>query len=272
MKALLKCELLKLEKSICYKILILGVVLYAVADIYFAGSGIYGTGNGFSALFDSFQTWGRCLMVSGIFAGLFIGGDFNNRILYSEISVGNSRSKVFFSKAFIYWLSCIILTLLYQAVYISGLSLRFGFGYRLDIENIFFLFKMELAYLGIFSAFLSICLLAAFFFKSMFEVTAVEIIWIMFGTQILSTLARTNPVISSFYGKSIFHMINDLTSPFYEVVNYDSGLSSLQLLPPEAIIRSLPLQQYTNVWLVAVPTIALTVLLACRIFKKAELK
>ncbi len=61
--------------------MILGIILYTVTDIYFAGNGIYGTGNGFTALFDSFQTWGKCLMISGIFAVPFIGGDFNNRIL-----------------------------------------------------------------------------------------------------------------------------------------------------------------------------------------------
>ncbi|MCM1172409.1 MAG: hypothetical protein NC393_09815 [Clostridium sp.] len=142
---LIKAELYKLNKSISYKALLIGVCIYALTDMY-SMNGELETVNGFETVIDSFSFWGRCLMLCGIFAGVFIAGDFHNRIFYSEIAVGNSRRKVLAAKSMVYWLACIIIELFYQSMEIVYMTCTYGFGYSLSKVQLFSLLKLELRY------------------------------------------------------------------------------------------------------------------------------
>ena len=128
---LIKAELFKLRKSIYYKVIALGTILYALMDIYAYFAGLYHPSNGVKELFHSFLFWQRCLLLCGIFAGVFIGGDFDSRMLHAQIAVGNSRRNIFVAKTFVYWIACISIALAYQSVDIIGMTCLSGFRTRL---------------------------------------------------------------------------------------------------------------------------------------------
>lgn len=105
MDRLIKAEFYKLRKSIYYKVLLIVSVIYAVTDVCFSCVGVrgYDSSSGLEAFIYSYTMWGVCLLISGICAGVFIAGDFNNRILHAEIAIGNSRKNIFLSKTIVYW-------------------------------------------------------------------------------------------------------------------------------------------------------------------------
>lgn len=266
---LMKAELFKLRKSIFYKMVLIGTLLYALMDIYAYFTGLYHPSNGVKELFHSFLFWQRCLLMCGILAGVFIGGDFDNRMLHAQIAVGNGRRNIFLAKAFVYWIACIGIVLAYQSVDIIGMTCLFGFGLKVTFYRLMLLVRTEIVYLVIFSGFISACILAAFVFKALFAVTATEIAWIMFGSAIFQNMANLNSIINSFYNHSIFGAMTALTLPFY--VSGD-GIRSLESVSVEKIFEILAVQRYTRFVLVSFITVLSALTISYYIFRRTELK
>lgn len=266
---LIKAELFKLRKSIYYKAIVLGTILYALMDIYAYFTGIYHPSNGVKELFHSFLFWQRCLLLCGILAGVFIGGDFDNRMLHSQIAVGSSRRNAFLAKTFVYWIACISIALVYQGVDIIGMTCLSGFGTKLTFNGLMLLMRTEMVYLIIFSGFISVCILTAFVFRALFTVTATEIVWIMFGSTIFQNLANLNPMIDRIYNHSIFGYMTALTLPLY---TYEGGIRSLESVPMEEIFEILAVQRYAKSMFISLVTVLTTTAVSYYVFKKAELK
>ena len=269
MRKLIKAEFYKLRKSVYYKALLIGTILYALMDIYAYFTGLYHPSNGVKELFHSFLFWQRCLLLCGILAGVFIGGDFDNRIFHSQIAVGNSRGNIFISKIFVYWIACIIITLIYQGVDIIGMTCLFGFGLKGSFYEFMLLVRTEVVYLVILSGFLAINILAAFAFNSLFAVTAIEIVWIMFGSPVFQNLAGVSEVIGCLYTNSIFGVMTAFTLPLY--ANED-GFRSLESVPVNDILEILKGQHYTKYLLISIITVLVASTVSYYIFKKTELK
>ena len=269
MSKLIKAEFYKLRKSIYYKALLIGTILYALMDIYAYFTGLYHPSNAVKELFHSFLFWQRCLLLCGILAGVFIGGDFDNRILHSQIAVGSSRRNIFITKIFVYWLACIIITLIYQSVDMIGMTYLFGFGLQGSFYELVLLMRTEMVYLVILSGFLAINILAAFAFKSLFAVTAIEIVWIVFGSPIFQNLASVSEVMGHLYTNSIFGIMTAFTLPLY--VN-DDGFRSLESVPVKDILEILKTQHYTKYTMISIITVLVTTTVSYYIFKKTELK
>ena len=266
---LIKAELFKLRKSIYYKAIVLGTILYALMDIYAYFTGLYHPSNGLKELFHSFLFWQRCLLLCGILAGVFIGGDFDNRMLHSQIAVGNGRRKNFVAKASVYWIACIGIVFVYQSVDIIGMTCLFGFGIEITFYEFMLLIRTEIVYLIIFSGFISVCILTAFVFKALFTVTATEIVWIMFGSAIFQSLANLNTIINYIYNHSIFGSMTAFTLPLYA---YEGGMRSLESVPVEEIFEILAVQRYTKFVLISLVTVLATMTISYFVFKKTELK
>lgn len=269
MRKLIKAELYKLRKSIYYKALLIGTMLYALMDIYAYYTGLYHPLNGVKELIYSFLFWQRCLLLCGILAGVFIGGDFDNRILHSQIAVGNSRRNIFISKILAYWIACIVITLIYQSVDVIGVTYLFGSGLQGSFYEFLLLMRMEAVYLIIFSGFVSISIFIAFVFKSLFAVTAIEIVWIMFGSPIFQNLANVNEVITHLYTNSVFGIMTAFTLPLYVS---DDGFRSLESVPVQDILEILKAQHYTQYMLNSVITVLVSTSVSYYIFKRTELK
>lgn len=266
---LIKAELFKLRKSICYKAIVLGTILYALMDIYAYFTGLYHPSNGMKELFHSFLFWQRCLLLCGILAGAFIGGDFDNRMLHSQIAVGNSRRNIFLAKTFVYWIACIGIALAYQSVAIIGMTCLSGFGFGLTFYELILLIRTEIVYLIIFSGFISVCISTAFVFKTLFTVTAAEIVWIMFGSLIFQNLANLNSIVNFLYNHSIFGSMTAFTLPLYL---YEGGIRSLESVPVEEIFEILAGQRYTKFMSISLVTILAATIISYYLFNKTELK
>ena len=266
---LIKAELFKLRKSIYYKAIALGTILYALMDIYAYFTGLYHPSNGVKELFHSFLFWQRCLLLCGILAGVFIGGDFDNRMLHSQIAVGNSRRNIFMAKAFVFWLACIVIAVVYQSVDIVGMTCLYGFGIKITFYEFLLLMRTEIVYLIIFSGFISVCILTAFVFKALFTVTATEIVWIMFGSVVFQNLANLNTIIDHIYNHSVFGSMTSFTLPLYA---YEGGMRSLESVPVEEIFEILAVQQYTKFVLISLVTVLVTTTISYYVFKNTELK
>lgn len=269
MRKLIKAELYKLGKSIYYKALLIGTILYAFMDIYAYFTGLYHPSNGAKELFHSFLFWQRCLLLCGILAGVFIGDDFDHRILHSQIAVGNSRRNIFMSKIFVYWIACIIITLIYQSVDMIGMTCLFGFGLEGSFYQYMLLMRTEVVYLVILSGFLAVNILVAFAFKSLFAVTAIEIVWIMFGSPVFQNLASVSEVIGHLYTNSIFGIMAAFTLPLYVS---DDSFRSLESVPVNDILEILKGQHYTKYLLINIITVLVTTTVSYYIFRKTELK
>ena len=266
---LIKSELFKLRKSIYYKAIVLGTILYALMDVYACFTGLYHPSNGVKELFHSFLFWQRCLLLCGILAGVFVGGDFDNLILHSQIAVGNGRRNIFLAKAFVYWIACISIALVYQSVDVVGMTCLFGFGIRPTFFEFILLMRTEMVYLIIFSGFISVCILTAFAFKALFTVTATEIVWIMFGSVIFQNLSNLNTITNHIYNCSIFGGMTEFTLPLYA---YEGGIRSLESVPVKEIFEILAGQQYTKFVLISLVTVLVTTTISYYVFKKTELK
>lgn len=266
---LMKAEFFKLWKSIYYKAIVLGTILYALMDIYAYFTGLYHPSNGVKELFHSFLFWQRCLLLCGILAGVFIGGDFDNRILHSQMAVGNGRRNIFFAKAFVYWIACIVIAMVYQSIDIIGMTCLFGFGSKITFYGFILLMRTEIVYLIIFSGFISVCILTAFAFKALFTVTAAEIVWIMFGSAIFQNLANLNTIINYIYNYSIFGSMTAFTLPLYA---HEGGIRSMESVPVEEIFEILAVQVYIKPVLISLVTVLTTLAISYRIFRMTELK
>lgn len=269
MRKLIKAELFKLRKSIYYKAVAIGTILYALMDVYAYFTGLYHPSNGVKELFQTFLFWQRCLLLCGILAGIFIGRDYDNRMLHSQIAVGNGRRNIFLAKASVYWIACIVIAVVYQSVDIVGMTCLFGFGIKITFHEFILLMRIEIVYLLIFSGFISVCILTAFVFRTLFTVTAAEIVWIMFGSAIFQNLANLNVIINSIYNHSIFGSMTAFTLPLYA---YEDGIRSLESVPAEEIFAILDAQSYTKFVLISLITVLLTLTLSYHIFKRTELK
>lgn len=269
MRKLIKAELFKLRKSFYYKAIVLGTILYALMDIYAFFTGLYHPSNGVKELFYSFLFWQRCLLLCGILAGVFIGGDFDSRMLHSQIAVGNGRKNIFLAKAFVYWIACIVIAMVYQSVDIIGMTCLFGFGLKITFYELMLLVRTEIVYLVIFSGFISMCILTAFVFKALFAVTATEIVWIMFGSAVFQSLASLNTIANHFYNHSIFGSMTAFTFPLYV---HEGGIRSLESMPVEEIFEILEVQRYTKFVLISLVTVLATMAISYYVFRKTELK
>ena len=266
---LIKAEFFKLRKSLYFKVILLGTALYAFMDIYGSFIGIYQSLNGLREFIHSFLFWGRCLMLCGILAGVFVGGDFDNRILHSQIAVGNSMENIFLSKAYVYWIACMAVVLIYQSVDVIGITCLFGFGLRVTLYEFMLLVRAETVYLIVVSGFVSVCILVAFIFKALFAVTAVEIVWIMFVSPIFQNLASINAAFNYLYVNSIFGIMTSLTLPLY---TNENGVRSLETVPAKEIFEILEGQHYARFVLISLVTVFVSLLISYNIFRKTEFK
>lgn len=277
MKGLLNAELYKLKKSLGYKLMILGVIVYAISDLYFQVMAD-NTGElfGVQAFADSFGSWTRSYLISAIFAGLFIAGDFANRGIQTQISVGKSRIAVLLSKSAVYWLGCIGIALLYQFVYIAGTCIFYGFGKGLNIELFYCYVQLEIAYLFLFSGLLSICILIAFCLRDIFAVTVAEVIFVAVGISIMNSFARIGEIPKLLYNNSLVGKLSRLYQfAMKEVEDEILHYKRLEVMQPDEILENFNLEWANGVWLeigMAIVTAVIIFEITYLIFRKVDLK
>lgn len=112
---LIKLELYKLRKQHTFKIILISVIAIAAFSAYseirlLSADGLSGSGK--AAFANAFQDI-FMLFMSAIFAGFYIGSDFSNKTIQSQLSQGHSRLDILLSKALIFFVGASIIMLLH---------------------------------------------------------------------------------------------------------------------------------------------------------------
>lgn len=146
---LIKLEFYKLRKQRIFKVLLLAVIAIsafsAFAEIRNSAadnllmSGKTSYANAFKDIFMIF--------ISGIFAGFYIGSDFSNKTIQSQLSQGHSRLNIVISKAIVFFIGTSIIMLLYPMTACIINTIKFGWGEPFTITSI--LYILRVAVLGI---------------------------------------------------------------------------------------------------------------------------
>ena len=268
MNLLIKAEFFKLQRSLSYKIMMIGIVIYSLSDLYFLKITTNST-SGIETFFGSLGMWGRCFLISALFAGIFIAGDFSNRQIQKEITVGHSRAEILISKSFVYWLACLGFTIVYQVINVVGASVINGFGLNNFNEFFLYIIIIELEFLFYYSGLIMLCVLIAFIFKEIYVVSAIEIFIAIFGVQIFSSLASKIELINMIYKKTLFYFLNNIDDFVYEV-KFDNEVPVLTIISPSQIASNLKIE-WGNL-LITIISLILIFFLSFMIFKKSDLK
>lgn len=127
-------------------------------------------------------------ILGGVAAGIFICGDFDNKVVHDAIASGSSRGTIVLGKAMSFFCAIIIMMLPYAVVTLIGLfsgiefsmgNTAVGFLYmlttesgKLDASEIFKLIVLILTQMVVYLGQLSLCLPFAFVFKKPVAVVA----------------------------------------------------------------------------------------------------
>ena len=142
---LIKTELYKLKRQKLFIILFLIVIAissfstFSEINLVTPTNPVTGKESFANAFQDIFM-----LFVIAIFAGFYIGSDFSNRTIQTELSRGHKRTDIIFAKAFVYSLGASVLMLLYPITVCIIHTINFGWGEAFSISSILYFLRVTL--------------------------------------------------------------------------------------------------------------------------------
>ncbi|WMM23297.1 ABC transporter permease [Tissierella sp. MB52-C2] len=247
---LIKLEFYKLKRQDILKVLLLIVIGISAFSAFseirilmsdgLRGSGKEGYTNGFRDMF--------MLFVSGIFAGFYIGSDFSNKTIQSQLFQGYKRLDIIISKALVFFIGTSIIMLLYPITVSIIYTFKYGWGEPFTITSV--LFILRVAALGIILnvGTTSIFVLLAFLCKDIPKTICTCFAFPVLISAISSTLGKAVPV------------IGDLLR-FTTLAQMGSIIDDIIL--PSTVL---------TVFLTAMITVIIVISLANLLFAKAEVK
>lgn len=127
---MVKLEIYKLKKLNLFKILLLFVIAISALS---ALSALTLTGGSGDSLTGKLQFAGNfhdivMLLVNAIFAGIYIGSDFSNRTIQSQISRGQTRKNIVLSKTISIILAANVIIVLYPTIGAAVVTLKNRWG------------------------------------------------------------------------------------------------------------------------------------------------
>lgn len=162
---LIKCEFLKLKKSIAFKVVLAIICVYGtmmtITNI------IQVTPitpiNGISAfLFALAEQSSIVVIIGAVMAGIFICADFENRTIQSTIACGHSRMTLLISKAIAYFVAMALIMVPYPVIMSICISIHSGFGTPLSFGILLNMLASMLSIILINTVALSVCVFIAF--------------------------------------------------------------------------------------------------------------
>ncbi|SHH83835.1 ABC transporter permease [Clostridium intestinale] len=147
---LIQADLFKLRKTMAIKVLFLIATLSSLIMALIAYSIAKGSFDGMNGIGFMFSDINVISILGGVMAGIFISGDFENKIIHGSISSGNNRGAVIISKAVTFFCSIIVILIPYVVVTIVALNI----GNKFNMGNVAlgFLNVMTIDYGTVFSA------------------------------------------------------------------------------------------------------------------------
>lgn len=248
MKKLIKKDLYQIFHN---KIILLSFLAIILMGIFGAKSYIIDIKNSHNAIgiFDAMVFDSTIIVIlSTIIVSSLIGLEFKNRTVNNDIYSGNSRKEIFFSKILAYLIVYNILIIIYPLAGFVKMIPSLGFGTSV-LGGVLHILKVILYSLLLNSAMYSFCILIAFIFRDIGKTLTLSTIYILSFSLLMA------------YGKpaGLFDKAKILNYlPLIEIryVVYDS------------------LTKLNHIMIITSALIIFTIfsLLACKTFKKAELK
>ncbi|MGN0474522.1 MAG: ABC transporter permease [Acutalibacteraceae bacterium] len=259
----LKCEFIKLKKSIAFKVTWLITLCFSVLYGFMVSS----SGdeyNGLSLLLNAFSDNMLYIIIGSVIAGLFICNDFENRTFQESITCGNSHLSVIASKAFVYTLSMALACIPYPVISGAIVAAKYGWGFEtVGVSGVDFAARMALLLVSIFFAYLPIMM---FFVMVCFLVHktgisfAINMPAMMIGTIVLQMIQKYLFPQSEIYAKIYGYSFPGLPTMPFVYLNEEA------LLVDVTLNNYLPIIIAGTVWSVLLFTTAAVT------FKKRDLK
>lgn len=208
MGKLLCSEKYKLLRDKIYWITLAAVVLFNV--MLFSGTeALHFSGD--KALTEVMKKEIITAMITCIFGGLSIGGDFADRTLYHGLMVGKSRNSVLFAKSIVFAVAADGLLFLFPLLFVLTCTIKNGWGMAVSREMVFQPIATVLALLILGFAISEVSLLAAVCFRDVGRTIGVPIIW--YFVMILFLNSADAPVFSRIFPIGILILVSDGTVP-----------------------------------------------------------
>lgn len=214
MKKLLHAESYKLFNDKVFWITLAVVILFNF--IVISGSDILRM-PGYKVLSEIMKKEILTILISCIYGGLFIGGDFADRTLYHALIVGESRSAVLFAKAGIFVTAINVILYIFPLMLVIICTLRNGFGAALSISFTIHIILMIAALFTIGSAIGLFSLLAGVCFRDVGRTIGIPII-LYFVMILLLNSPSAVALAHVFPAGVLILMVSDMLSPVYALV------------------------------------------------------
>lgn len=196
---LIKLEFYKLRKQSLFKMLLLAVIGISVFSAFsemriletegLIGSGKAGYANAFKDMF--------MLFISAIFAGFYIGSDFSNKTIQSQISQGHKRLEVIIAKSVVFFFGTSIIMLLYPVTASVVQTFTYGWGEPFVVASVAYILRVAALGIILNIGTTSIFILFAFLCRDISKTICICLAFPVLISAISATLGNAVPVIGN---------------------------------------------------------------------------
>lgn len=253
MYRLFKGELIKLKYSKALKVLIALSAIFAIFE--FVSSTAPTTFNqgiivyGHDAFYQQFIDLRILMFVfAGVFSGLFIGEDFSNRTIQSEITSGYSRFSILLSKTTAYMVGVCMMIATYTSIVTIGTTIVNGFGISVTAGVVINMLRACFLFMFLICACSTICVMTSFSLRNIGSAIAVNMLLLVLIDGVLQVGAMLSEAVMRIY----------VVTPFVQ-----SLLSVSSILPTGELLKAVS---------IGLLTINIFIILAYVVFYTAELK
>ncbi|SHJ27568.1 ABC-2 type transport system permease protein [Clostridium cavendishii DSM 21758] len=191
---LLKLEFHKLKHNKSFLIIALITVIAEIINVIKNG-----TISGERAFQNSMYDIATLMLLGSVFAGLFIGTDFSNRIINKEVSAGHSRLKILLSKGILFFLATEMIMLVYPIASVTVNTILNGWGSSFDLSTVIYIIKTILFRMVLDASCISLWIFIAFLCKDVTKTMGVSILVFMMGSITLAGLSFQNNFVKTIY-------------------------------------------------------------------------
>lgn len=214
MRDLLHAERYKLFHDKVFWIVLTVVIVFNM--IVVSGSAIFSM-SGNKALFEIMKKEILTILISCIYGGLFLGGDFADRTMYHALMAGKSRSAVILAKAVVFFTAINVILFIFPILLVTICTARNGWGTALSADVILHLAGLIAALLILGSAIGALSMLAAVCFRDVGRTIGIPIILyfvmiLMLNSKFAIVLAHVFPI------GTLIIMVNGTVSPAYGIL------------------------------------------------------
>lgn len=206
---LLKLEFYKLKHSKPFILISLIIIVGELSNVLKSGSI-----TGKRAFTGGILDIATIMLLGSIFAGLFIGTDFVNRTINQEVTAGNSRLSIFFSKVIILFISIEILMLIYPITAVIVNTSLNGWGEPVTISTVIYILRTVFLRMILDVSCLGLWMFFAFLFRDVTKTMGVSILTLALGFPLLALPSQKSVIIKNIYNLTVHSqarvIINDV--------------------------------------------------------------